>query len=88
MSPSPPICRWVEDGSLVEEDGGSFTNWIPGQPAGGEAENCMQLYSDVAQWNDFDCDPDIGPPAVCSKPTTTTTTTTTTTRTTTTPKRE
>ena len=64
-----PICRWVEDGSLVEEDGGSFTNWRESQdePNGGGGENCMAMFPDDGTWYDINCY-DVYYHPVCSKP--------------------
>ena len=59
-----PICRWVEDGSLVD-DGSSYTNWQQSQPNGNG--DCMVMFSSDGTWDDYDC----GYPglyAVCSKP--------------------
>ena len=69
MSLSHPICRWAEDGSLVEEDGGSFTNWYPGDPSLGTYGNCMFMYQEYdATWTDtFNCD-NARSHSVCSKP--------------------
>ena len=58
--------RWVEDDSLVDEGGSSFTNWYPGRPDGGDSENCMHMYYDDGTWNDNFCDHGIYV-AVCSK---------------------
>merc|ERR1712117_186431 len=61
--------RWVEDGSLVDDGSGSFTNWYEptDQPNGGESQNCMWMssYND-GRWYDTDCDNTFY--AVCSKP--------------------
>ena len=68
ISLSPPICRWVEDGSLVDDGSGSFTNWYSNQPNGGESKNCMTMFSSYGgEWFDYYCDDGVGP-AVCSKP--------------------
>ena len=71
MTPSPslhPICRWAEAGSLVDDGSGSFTNWYhPGEPGGGEWENCMQLRASDGKWRDASCT-SSHVPAVCSKP--------------------
>ena len=69
ISFSHPICRWVEDGSLVDDGSGSFTNWDqapPPDPNGAESENCMQMSYD-GTWRDNDCDVDFYW-AICSKP--------------------
>ena len=60
------LCRWVEDGSLVEGDGGSFTNWGEDEPDDGESENCMGMYWSDGTWYDINCDYPYD--AVCSKP--------------------
>ena len=69
LSLSHPICRWVEDGSLVDEDGGSFTNWRESQdePNGGGGENCMAMFPDDGTWYDINCY-DVYYHPVCSKP--------------------
>merc|ERR1719323_2186383 len=59
--------RWVEDGSLVDDGSGSFTNWAEGHPNGGESKNCMTMYGGDGTWYDYYCDDGVGP-AVCSKP--------------------
>ena len=63
-----PICRWVEDGSLVE-DSGSFTNWAEDNNEG-EIANCMKIWYDNdhqdGTWYYAYCDSTY--PAVCSKP--------------------
>jgi len=62
------VWRWVDDGSLVD-DGGSYTNWEPGQPNEGESANCMYMWYDDGTWYDYSCDAYDGPYyAVCSKP--------------------
>ena len=61
------ICRWTEDGSLVDDGSGSYTNWREGQPTGEEDWNCMVMDPVDGTWGDYDCDDDSGP-AVCSKP--------------------
>ena len=73
LSLSPLICRWAEDGSLVD-DSGSYTNWYSGgsnpqpQPDGGENANCMYMsYSYDGTWFDNYCD-SLYQSTVCSKP--------------------
>ena len=63
MSPSHLICRWEDDGSLVD-DGGSYTNWREGQPNGDG--DCMYMYYIDGTWFDTFCD--YLNYAVCSKP--------------------
>jgi len=64
------VWRWAQDGSLVEEDGSSYTNWFEGfggEPNGGVRENCMELRYLDGTWNDLSCDnPNLA--AVCCKP--------------------
>ena len=69
LSFSPPICRWAEDGSLVDDGNGSYTNWYPGDPSLGTYGNCMFMYQDAeALWTDtFNCD-NARSHSVCSKP--------------------
>ena len=56
----------MEDGSLVEGDGGSFTNWGEDEPDDGESENCMGMYWSDGTWYDINCEYPYD--AVCSKP--------------------
>ena len=58
------LIRWVENDSLVGEDG-SFNNWRPGEPDGGESYNCMYFVKEDGRWFDATCDYTL--PAVCSK---------------------
>ena len=68
LSFSHPICRWTEDGSLVNDDD-SFTNWGEGYPGGpqGQYSNCMLMFQDNGKWIDLDCGTSRSH-AVCSKP--------------------
>ena len=60
------LIRWVDDDSLVEEDG-SFTNWwqgcCPEEPS--DNGNCMIMGSSTGTWYAIPCD--ITYHAVCSK---------------------
>ena len=67
LSFSPPICRWMEDGSLVDNGSSSFTNWFGSNPNGGVYWNCMKMYSDDGTWGDDECNVTLLY-AVCSKP--------------------
>ena len=58
------LIRWVEDDSLVDEEG-SFTNWYLDQPNGGEAWDCMFMDNFDGTWYDWDCSRPF-PDAVCS----------------------
>merc|ERR1712117_531845 len=60
------VWRWVEDGSLVDDGSGSFTNWGEDEPDNGEDYNCMSMYSGSGTWYDTNCDYTLR--AVCSKP--------------------
>ena len=91
QSPSlHPICRWAEDGSLVEDGSGSFKNWFLGQPNNADGgQDCMHMRAGDGKWYEISC---TSTPldALCAKPiasaaadTTATTTTTTSTSTTT-----
>merc|ERR1712117_332928 len=61
------VWRWVEDDSLVEEDG-SFTNWAEGQPNPNfSGYDCMSMRSSDGKWGDSSCEYDIRRP-LCSKP--------------------
>ena len=65
MSFSHPICRWAEDGSLVD-DGGSYTNWREGEGQPNGDGDCMYMYYIDGTWYDTSCD--FNEYAVCSKP--------------------
>ena len=76
LSLSHPTCRWVEDDSLVEEEG-SFTNWLPGsdhaypQPTLEYDQNCMwlgDLDGTHGTWADDNCDNNYSLALICSKP--------------------
>jgi hypothetical protein len=42
---------WVwTDGTILD-----YTNWYPGNPDGGTAQNCMLMYGDDLHWNDIGC---------------------------------
>ncbi|KAL4233245.1 hypothetical protein ACF0H5_007929 [Mactra antiquata] len=44
---------WTRRNEYVSE----YTNWAPGQPSSGRAENCLALYEGVQfKWNDAPCD--------------------------------
>ena len=62
FSLSHPICRWLEDGSLVGEDG-SFTNWDYLQPSG--YNDCMAMVTYIGKWMDAYCGNTVS--AICSK---------------------
>merc|ERR1712117_474528 len=64
------IWRWVEDGSLVEENG-FYTNWDEGQPNTCTNADMQLGFSCMAktisgEWRTNTCD--ISLPTVCSKP--------------------
>merc|ERR1712117_897701 len=64
------VWRWAEDGSLVDDGSGSYTNWFPNHPLPNPYQNCMVMYYLYdGTWADYACDSAFY--AVCSKPITT-----------------
>lgn len=50
----------------------NYTAWIPGEPGGGTAENCLYFHyhrdADYNTWNDFDCDDTVWMRPICKAP--------------------